>query len=163
MKNDFKKEFDAIVVLGAQVKPDGSPSLQLTWRLDKAADAYAQKNVPVVVCGAKGTNEPCHESVVMKKYLTDHGVPPSMILEDPESYNTRENLENAQKLLPDIRRILIVTSDYHVSRSLAIARDLGFDASGHGSPCRKKYWLKNHIRESLAWCKYWLKKIGAVK
>ena len=25
-------------------------------------------------------------------------------------------------------------------------------------PCLPEYWLKNHSRESLAWCKYWLKK-----
>ena len=32
--------YDAIIVLGAQVKPDGSPSVQLGWRLDAAVEAY---------------------------------------------------------------------------------------------------------------------------
>ena len=41
-------EYDAIVVLGAQVKPDGSPSIQLSWRLDAAWEAWEQKHVPVV-------------------------------------------------------------------------------------------------------------------
>ena len=31
--------YDAIVVLGAQVKADGTLSLQLQWRLDAACDA----------------------------------------------------------------------------------------------------------------------------
>jgi len=47
-----------------------------------------------------------------------------------------------------------VTSDYHVPRSLALARDLGFQATGLGSPCKQEYWLKNHARELLAWVKY---------
>ena len=51
--------------------------------------------------------------------------------------------------------MLVVTSDYHVPRSLALARDQGFEAVGLGSPCKPEYWLKNHARETLAWIKYW--------
>ena len=97
----------------------------------------------------------------MTKYLTARGVPETDILQDPDSVNTNQNLRNAAKLLearPDVRRVLIVTSDYHVPRSLAIAKDLGYDACGMGSPCKPEYWLKNHGREALAWCKYWGKK-----
>ena len=154
--------YDAIIVLGAQVYPNGEPSVQLAWRLDKAAEAYALHGVPVVVCGAQGGNEPCTEAEVMKRYLTAKGIPEGMILEDPDSFNTNENLENAQELLNqmsgNICRVLIVTSDYHVPRALAIAGDLGYKAEGLGSPCKPEYWLKNHAREALAWCKYWAKK-----
>ena len=156
-------DYDAIIVLGAQVKPDGTPNVQLAWRLDKAIEAYGRKAVPIVVCGAQGKDEPLPEADAMKQYLTERGIPADMILEDPDSFNTNENLENAReqlKTLEDasIRRILIVTSDYHVPRSLAIARDLGFEAEGLGSPCLRSYWIKNHAREALAWCKYWAKK-----
>ena len=154
--------YDAIIVLGAQVKPDRTPSIQLTWRLDAAAEAFAKHHVPIVVCGAQGSDEPCPESVIMKQYLVEErNVPDYLVLEDPDSRNTYENLENAQKLLAgntDINRVLIVTSDYHVPRSMAIAGDLGFEAEGLGSPCLPEYWIKNHGREALAWCKYWLKK-----
>lgn len=154
--------YDAIIVLGAQVKPDRTPSVQLTWRLDAAAEAFAKHHVPIVVCGAQGSDEPCPESVIMKQYLVEErNVPDYLVLEDPDSRNTYENLENAQKLLAgdtDINSVLIVTSDYHVPRSMAIAGDLGFEAEGLGSPCLPEYWIKNHGREALAWCKYWLKK-----
>ena len=157
--------YDAVIVLGAQVKPDGTPSVQLTWRLDAAAEAYrkADRPIPVVVCGAQGNDEPSPEAAVMKQYLVRHGLPEQMILEDPDSRNTKQNLENARKLLtekyPEARRVLVVTSDYHVPRSLAIARDLGFEAEGLGSRCLPEYWLKNHGREALAWCKYLIGKI----
>ena len=99
----------------------------------------------------------------MKQYLVKQGVPEYMILEDPDSRNTKQNLENARKLLvkeyPDTRRVLIVTSDYHVPRAMAIARDLGFEAEGLGSRCLPEYWLKNHAREALAWVKYWAQKL----
>ena len=153
--------YDAIIVLGAQVKPDRTLSVQLTWRMDAAAEAYEKKNVPIVVCGAQGPDEPCAEAEAMKEYLLEKGIPEALILEDPESFNTNENLENARHLLetyPDVKRVLIVTSDYHVPRSMAIAQDLGFEAEGLGAKCLPERWIKNHAREALAWCKYWAKK-----
>ena len=152
----------AVIVLGAQVKQDGTPSVQLTWRLDSAAEVWAKKNVPVVVCGAQGKDEPEPEAYTMKRYLAERGIPPDMILTDPDSYNTEQNLNHAKKLLDEypekISRVIIVTSDYHVPRSMALAEDAGLDASGIGSPCLQEFWIKNHGREALAWCKYLLKK-----
>ena len=153
--------YDAIIVLGAQVKADRTLSVQLTWRMDAAIEAYEKKNVPVVVCGAQGTDEPCPEAEAMREYLIGKGIPEELILADPDSFNTNENLENAKRLLdgfPGVKRVLIVTSDYHVPRSLAIAQDLGFEAEGLGAKCLPERWLKNHAREALAWCKYWAKK-----
>ena len=155
------ENYDAIIVLGAQVKPDGSPSVQLSWRLDAAWEAWEQKHVPVVVCGAQGKDEPMPEAEAMSLYLENKGVPAADILKDPDSFNTNQNLQNAAKLLqdlPGIQRVMIVTSDYHVPRAMALARDLGFDACGMGSPCKQEYWIKNHAREALAWCKYWARK-----
>ena len=150
--------YAAIIVVGAQVKKDGTPNVQLGWRLDAAYDAYSQRPVPVVVCGAQGKDEPVAEAEAMKQYLMEKGIPEQDIMTDPDSFNTSQNLKNAAELLKnktDIHKVLIVTSDYHVPRSLALARDLGFEASGLGSPCKPEYWVKNHAREALSWFKYW--------
>ena len=160
--SEITADYDAVIVLGAQVKPDGEPSVQLSWRLDRAAEVWEKKQVPVVVCGARGKDEPEEEAFVMKRYLEKKGVIGDMILTDPDSFNTEQNLTHAKKLLEEysdtIRRVIIVTSDYHVPRAMALAGDLGLDASGIGSPCLSEFWIKNHSRESLAWVKYWLKK-----
>ena len=159
---ELPEDYDAVIVLGAQVKPDGQPSVQLGLRLDRGAEVFEKKRVPVVVCGAKGKDEPEAEALTMKRYLEEKGIPGEMILTDPESFNTEQNLQNAKKLLDDypeeIRKVIIVSSDYHVPRAMALAEDLGLNASGVGSPCLQEYWLKNHSREALAWVKYWLKK-----
>ena len=159
---ELQTDFDAVIVLGAQVKPDGTPSVQLGLRLGRAAEVWERKHVPVVVCGARGKDEPEPEAVAMKKYLQGEGIPEDMILTDPDSFNTEQNLAHAKKLLDEypgeIRKVVIVTSDYHVPRSMALAEDLGLDATGIGSPCLQEYWLKNHSREALAWVKYWMKK-----
>lgn len=154
----LEKDYDAIIVLGAQILLSGEPNTQLEWRLDAAFEAWSLKQVPVVVCGAQGHDEPMPEATAMKNYLVRKGIPAEMIYEDPASYNTNQNLRNAAEILDRltrIRKVLIVTSDYHVARAMALAGDLGFEAAGLGSPCKPEYWLKNHTREALAWVKYW--------
>ena len=150
---------DAIIVLGAQVRPDGTPSVQLKLRLDAAWEAWQRDPVPIVVCGARGNDEPEAEAHVMARYLTGLGVDEALILTDDASFNTEENIRNAIELLKghDIRRVLVVTSDYHLPRALALAERFGLEAMGIGSPTLGGlYWLKNHLRESLAWVKFFL-------
>ena len=155
-------EYDAIIVLGAQVKPDGVPSLQLQWRIDAAAKAWKERNALIVVCGAQGSNEPAPEAHVMREELIRQGVPEEMILMDDQSFNTRQNIANAVRLLEgrEVQRVLIVTSDYHLPRAMAIAEDAGLSASGVGAPTKLglRFWVKNHGREGLAWIKYWMQK-----
>lgn len=151
----------AVIVLGAQVKEDGTLSRQLKDRLDMAYQHYCLRPRPIVVCGARGYNEPITEAQAMKTYLLSLGVPAQDILMEDTSVNTRENLDNAKAMLPEgTTSVLIVTSDYHVARALALAADAGFDAQGAGSATLPQYWLKNHCREALAWVKYWCQKAG---
>ena len=158
------KETQAIIVLGAQVRKDGTLSIQLQWRLDKALELYNRCPQPVVVCGAQGSDEPVSEASAMHQYLAANGVPESDLILEDSSFNTRQNLMNAKKLLgEEISRVLIVTSDYHLPRALALAKDAGFDACGVGSPIKLVYWPKNHFREALAWVKYWMQSWGILR
>lgn len=149
--------YDAIVVLGAQVKADGELSVQLQQRLDAAYDAWEKAPCLVVTCGAQGENEPAPEGQVMREYLIDRGIPAEQVLAETTSYNTRQNIENAAALLQDypVESVLIVTSDYHLPRAMALARDQGLQASGIGSATFPQYWIKNYFREALSWLKYW--------
>ncbi len=153
-------DYDAIIVLGAQVKADGEASVQLQWRLDKALEMYEASPCVIVVCGAQGSDEPQPEAYVMRDLLAAQGVPQESIYTDPYSMNTQQNMENAKVVLDSLglSQPLVVTSDYHLPRAMAIAADAGLTPQGSGSLCRPEanYWLKNHGREALAWVKYWL-------
>lgn len=152
-----QEKADAFIVLGAQVLPSGEPSVQLQWRLEAALEAYRAAPAPIVVSGGKGADEPRPEGEVMRDWLAAQGVPGEDILVDSTSANTLQNIRRAAGLLADrdARHVCVITSDYHLPRALAIARDQGLDASGIGSPCKQEYWAKNHFREALAWVKYW--------
>ena len=149
---------NAMIVLGAQVNPDGSPSVQLEWRLSAALDVYKTQHIPMVVTGAQGKDEPHTEASVMADWLVARGVPREDIRLEESSMNTKENIKNAMAYMPGVKDVLIVTSDYHLPRALQIARDLGLNPSGIGSPIKPEYWLKNHFRETLAWGKYFVQK-----
>ena len=157
-----RADSQVLMVLGAQVYPDGQPSPQLELRLQSALESWRRNPRPIVVCGAQGPGEPAPEGDVMRQWLMDHGVPADSILAETASVNTRQNLKYAAALLPgDVQRVTVLTSDYHLPRALALARDLGLDADGIGSPCRPElpHWLKNHSRELLAWGKYLMEKL----
>lgn len=151
------KPSQAMIVLGAQVTSDGEPSKQLELRLMEALKQYKEHNMPIVVSGAQGTDEPATEASVMKIWLEKYDVPAEYILVEDKSYNSQQNIENAIKLMPEgTKDVLIITSDYHLPRAMQIAKDLGLSPSGAGSPILPEYWVKNHVRETMAWGKYYM-------
>ena len=148
-------ESDVIIVLGAQVKADGTPSVALERRLTAALESYRTSEQIIIVCGAQGANEPRPEGDVMREWLLARGVSEAHVVAETESFNTRENLANAKAIMQErgLVRALVVTSDYHVQRALVLCRQAGIEATGKGSPSKPEYFIKNHFREGLSWLK----------
>ena len=101
----------------------------------------------------------------MRELLIEDGIPPEKVIAEVRSEDTSENIRHAWEILEGMgcTRPLVVTSDYHLPRALAIASDVGITAQGAGSLCRSevRFWLQNHMREALAWVKYWgIKHLG---
>ena len=139
-------DFDTIIVLGAQVKADGTPSVALERRLTAALEEYQKQPMLMIVCGAQGSDEPRAEGDVMRDWLIEHGVAASDIEAETGSFNTRHDR--------GLTEALIVTSDYHVPRALALCKQVGIIACGKGSPSKPEYFIKNHLREGLSWIKF---------
>lgn len=150
------KDSDVIIVLGAQVKEDGTPSVALERRLTAALETYRVDPQVIICCGAQGANEPAAEGDVMRAWLITRGVKEEDVIAETKSFNTRENLGYAKEIMLErgLSQALIVTSDYHVARGLALCRQVGIEATGKGSPSKPEYFIKNHIREGLSWIKF---------
>lgn len=153
------KEADVVIVLGARVMPDGELSTTLLHRIETAysvyRDGYSEK---FIVCGAQGSDEPMTEAKAMAEYLIEQGVPAENVFLEDQSFNTVENLKNARKIMDEqgLDSALIVTSDYHVARSLRLCADAGIEASGINAP-GPDYWhnrMKARARETLSWIYY---------
>jgi uncharacterized SAM-binding protein YcdF (DUF218 family) len=157
---------DTLIVLGAQVYRSGAPSPALKRRLDLAAALFEQGYAATIITtGAQGSNEPMPEADAMKNYLVAKGVPESAVLCDPHSYNTVENITNAKAIMDEngLETAIIVTSDYHLWRTLSICKDVGIPATGAGSQNAEtlRVAIRNCLRETVSWIKYvYMKVIG---
>ena len=172
MRDEGDRNLDYIIVLGAQVH-QGSPSLVLRYRLDRAAEYLrAHPDTTCIVSGGQGPNEPYAEARGMADYLEhDAGIDASRIIEEPDSTTTVENLRNSRTIIDSANNtgnstsstasepsIGIVTNDFHVFRSLQIAHDQGYtDVQGIAAGSPRDMLLNNMVRESFAEAKYLIK------
>ena len=155
-KAQGEDDLDYLIVLGAQIYSDGSPSPSLRYRLD-AALAYLEQNpdTRVIVSGGKGPNEPYAEARGMAAYLMNHGVARERILLESRSESTLQNITFSMALM-DSREssVGIVTNDFHVYRAVHTARKAGLahacGIAGYSTPL---YLPNNLLRESLGLAK----------
>jgi len=70
------------------------------------------------------------EGVFIRKYLNEIGVADSLLVIEKESKNTYENAVFTKKLLDSLQlkgNMLLVTSAYHMPRSMAVFKKAGFE------------------------------------
>lgn len=124
---------DCIVVLGAYVKTDGQPSDMLRDRLDTALALYnAGVSDRIIVSGDHGRAE-YNEVGIMKKYLVENGVPSECVFMDHAGFSTYETMYRTNAIFFEesyYKRVIVVTQEYHLYRSLYIAKNIGIDAYG---------------------------------
>ena len=141
---------DCILVLGAGLKPDGSPSDMLRDRLYFACDLWKEGVSDTVLVSGDRASESYDEVTAMKNYLLAHGVPEEAILEDPMGYSTSESLKRAKDIF-GYENVVVVTQRYHLYRALYIAQKIGLDAKGVNSdPYTYRGQVLRDIREFAA-------------
>lgn len=124
-----KENVDFIIVLGCQVKDDGSPSDMLKDRLDKAIELYnISANSKLLMSGDHGRVD-YNEVGTMGKYSTDKGVPPEDIVLDHAGFSTYESVYRAKEVF-NAEKVVIITQKYHLYRALYVAEELGIEAYG---------------------------------
>jgi len=126
---------DCILVLGAGVRSDGTPSHMLEDRLIVAKKLY-DKGVSdyILLSGDHGQAE-YDEVNTMLSYLQQNGIPRDPIFLDHAGFSTYESLYRAKEIF-GAERIIIVTQKYHLYRALFIAKALGIDAVGASADLR---------------------------
>ena len=125
----------ALVVLGGTMEP---PDAMRPWpNLGQAADRvwhasrlYAAGKAPVVLLSGGSdmtAASPQAESLGMRQFMLDLGVPAAALLTEERSRNTRENAEISAKLLRErgIQKVLLVTSALHMRRAVKLFEQQG--------------------------------------
>ena len=147
---------DFLIILGCGLRSDGTPTPLLQGRLDRAL-AFAEKQrsrtgkqLSFITSGGKGPDEVISESASMKRYLMDHGVPSSQIIEEDQSTSTLENMRfSREKILAadSDGKVAFSTTNYHVFRSGLFARRVKMRAVGMGAKTKWYFWPNAAVRE----------------
>lgn len=149
-----------VIVLGAKLNGDVM-SLSLYYRVQEALK-YLEANgeTKVIVSGGQGPNEWITEAEAMATYFIDNGIAEERIILEDQSTTTYENFKFSRlKLGEDIKEIVVVTNDFHLYRSMVIARRQGFDpyplAAETPLVVRGKLWLREYVAILKTWIFDW--------
>lgn len=149
-----KDEQLTVMIFGCYVRGE-EPGRTLTTRLDAALSLLKRyQNADCIVSGGQGSNEAISEAEAMRRYLVSRGIAEERITLEDRSTNTSENLEytfailtgsesdgsaastpgspassnstdSAQSVDTDGRRLVGVSSEYHLPRIRMLSRALG--------------------------------------
>lgn len=133
-KSQIKKineigKVDAIIVLGASVRADGSLSPMLKDRLDVGIEAYNSGMSTKIIMSGDYQEGEYDEVTAMQKYALENNVVNEDILLDKEGFSTYESIYRAKEKF-GFKKIAVVTQEYHLYRALYIANKIGIQAYG---------------------------------
>lgn len=150
-------EPDCIMVLGASVKNDGTPSLMLKDRLDLAIELYKKGVAPKLLFSGDNGQVVYNEVNVMKNYAVNAGVPEEDIFLDHAGFSTYESSYRAGYIFK-VESMVVVTQRYHLYRAIYGCRSMGIDVMGAASDQRTYTGQeKREVREVLARAKDFVK------
>lgn len=140
-----------VIILGAGLN-GSSPSLTLLQRINAAID-YLKKdiNIDVIVSGGKGFRETFTEAEIMSKILQNNGIGNDRIVLEDRSTNTYENLLYSGNLTDLNKKVIIVSSGFHLFRAKNIAKKIGYKNIGGIASTTPLLLLPNYyVREYFA-------------
>ena len=141
---------DCILVLGAGVRDDGTPSHMLEDRLLVGISLYEMGASPkLLMSGDHGRTE-YDEVNCMKDFAIEKGVPSEDVFMDHAGFSTYDSLYRAKDVF-GAEKVIIVTQKYHLYRALYIAESLGLEAVGVSADLRTYRGQEmRELREILA-------------
>ena len=152
---------DYILILGCQIRKDGTLTNLLKGRADRAIEfakmqkEASGKDIVFIPSGGKGEDEIISEAEAIRNYLVETGIDESSMIVENKSANTFENLRNSMELIrkdakTDDPKIAFSTTNYHVFRSGVFASQQGIKAEGIGAKTKRYFWINAFIREFIA-------------
>ena len=130
----------AALVLGAQVKPDGTPSDMLADRI-ATAEALLFGPATAARAGSRLLLSGDHGRVgydevgTMRRVLLADGIPARDLFTDHAGFDTWDSAQRAQRVF-GVDSAIVVTQRFHLPRALFAARRAGLDATGFAADRR---------------------------
>lgn len=141
---------DCIVVLGCQVRGDGTPSHMLEDRLKRGVALYELGAAPKILMSGDHGTQGYDEVNTMKGYALDAGVPSQDVFMDHAGFSTYETIYRAKEIF-GADKIIVVTQQYHLYRAMYIAKAMGMEVYGVAADYRQySGQFARDVREVLA-------------
>lgn len=146
-------DVDCIIVLGCQVRSDGSLSGMLNDRLTQGVTLYHNGVAPKMIMSGDHGQTNYDEVNAMKRFAIENDVPSADVFMDHAGFSTYETVYRAKEIF-QAQKVVIVTQEYHLYRALYIAEKMGLDAYGVSADLHSySGQILRDIREVLARCK----------
>lgn len=144
MTNENSQKYDCILILGAGVRNDGTPSKMLEERLSCGLSLYnAGVSGKIIVSGDHG-QENYDEVNAMKYWLVEKGVPSENIFMDHAGFSTYDSIYRARAIFL-AHTVCVVSQKYHLYRALYLSDALSLDAVGVNA--QKQVYSGHEMRE----------------
>lgn len=141
---------DCILVLGCGVHADGTPTPMLRSRMTRAVELYQAGWADKLLLSGDNSRADYNEVATMKTLALEEGVPEEDIVLDHAGFSTYDSLYRARDVFL-VKRLVIVTQEYHLSRALYLADALGLEAWGvAAAPRNDAGQIMRDAREILA-------------
>lgn len=161
----IQKKYDAVIVLGGGIVTTDAQKKTMTFRnnpdrIMQALWLYQNDNTDkILISGGSGSMQypDMLESVLLRDYLIDIGIPAKDILIDSLSNNTHENAVNTAKILNDSipgGEFLLITSASHMRRSIGCFRKVNLKVDPFAVDLtagdRSWYWMNLLVPQTEA-------------
>ena len=152
--------YDYALILGAAVWGDG-PSPMLEDRVLTGIKLYKDGKVKKLIMSGDGLSKK-NETKVMMEYAINKGIPKEDIIIDKAGLSTYDSFKRLEKI--DLKKVVIISQDYHLYRAIYDAEKMGIDAVGVNANIRLYAGqTKRDLREVIARCKDYVYTLFKIK
>ncbi len=163
------QQADAVVVLAGGMGESGKAGSGYQERVKQAVDLYKSGKAPKILF-CSGYTFVFREAEVMKELAMANGVPESAIELEMQGINTAKSITDAARQLrrESVKRVLLVSSPYHMRRAVLTWRKLCPDIAVISAPVPKSHFydhvwgarleqIEGIVHEYCSLLYYWMK------
>jgi SanA protein len=139
------------LVLGTSKRgPRGGRNPYFVNRIEAAAKLYNAGKVKQLLVSGDSRDRGCNEPEDLRDALVEKGVPGRNITLDYAGFRTLDSVVRARTVF-GLRKVTIISQDFHARRALFIAKRFGIDAVGFAAKEVPRPWnSKTRLREVAA-------------